>query len=127
MDTLKKNKNFIIEYFKAISGVAKSPELIEKYVADEKLKGHIQYFEGVFPKYELTIEDLVAETNRVVVKGSCKGKHEGVMNGIPPTHKAIELPFVIGYQIENEKIIDHWMIADQWLLMEQLGVVSQPA
>lgn len=127
MDTLKKNKNFIIEYFNAISGAEKPLELIEKYVADEKLKGHIQFFESAFPKYELMIDELTAEANRVVVRARWRGRHEGALNGIPPTHKQIEMPFVIGYEIENGKIIDNWMIADQMLLMEQLGLVNQPA
>jgi predicted ester cyclase len=31
---------------------------------------------------------------------------------------------VVGYEIENEKIINHWVIADQVMLMEQLGVMN---
>jgi predicted ester cyclase len=51
-----------------------------------------------------------------------------MLNGIPPTYKDIELPFVICYEIENQIIIHHWLIADQQLLMEQLGLASeQPA
>ena len=35
-----------------------------------------------------------------------------------------ELPFVIGYEVENNKITAHWLFAHQMLLMEQLGVVK---
>jgi len=34
---------------------------------------------------------------------------------------------VISYQIENEKIVHHWLIADSMVLMEQLGVINAPA
>ena len=51
-----------------------------------------------------------------------KGVHEGDFNGISPTHKKVEVPLVVGYIIENEKIVDHWMLADQVALMQQLGL-----
>lgn len=127
MDQTKKNKEFIIDYINAISGVSKTQELMDKYILDEKLKNHIRFFEGAFPKYEMIIDEIIAEGNRVVVRARSKAKHEGELNGIPPTHKEVETPFVIGYEIENNKIVNHWLMADQMMLMEQLGVMNQPA
>ncbi|MEO8110129.1 MAG: hypothetical protein ABI594_08860 [Ginsengibacter sp.] len=43
---------------------------------------------------------------------------------MPPTYKEVNFPFVIGYEIENNTIISHWMLADQMSVMEQLGVLS---
>ncbi len=126
MDTLKKNKAFIIRYFNTISGVAKTQELIDHYVTDPKLQGHIQFFESAFPKYEMLIDEITAEGNRVVVRMRAKGKHEGVLMGIPATHREINMPGVVGYEIENEKIVSHWLISDTAVLMEQLGLASQP-
>lgn len=54
------------------------------------------------------------------------GLHKGELNGIPPTYKHVEFPFAISYEIEDNKIIHHWMIADQAVLMEQLGLATQP-
>lgn len=127
MDKIKKNKAFIIEYFNAISGVTKTRELCEKYIMDEQLIQHILFFDGSFPSYEMFIDEITGEENRIVVRGRFKGKHEGELNGIPPTHKEVFFPFVIGYEIENNKIISHWLIADQTKLMEQLGVMTQSA
>jgi len=126
IDTTKKNKAFIIEYFNAISGVPKTNVLIDKYITDEKLKSHIYFFESAFPKYEMFIDEMTAEGNRVVVRARVKGKHEGELNGIPATHKEIEMPFAISYEIENNKIINHWLLADLMMAMEQLGVMKQP-
>lgn len=122
MEQLKKNKEFIVTYFNAISGRNKSRELLSQYVDDQGLIEHIIFFDAVFPKYELFADEITAEANRVVVRARVKGTHEGELNGIPPTHKQIEMPFAIGYEIENNKIIHHWLIADQAMLMEQLGV-----
>lgn len=124
MDQQKRNKEFIIRYFNAISGAAKTPELLKEYIDDEELIEHISFFDSVFPEYELFADEITAEGGRVVVRARCKGRHEGAFNGIPPTHRSVEFPFAIGYEIENGKIVHHWLIADQMMLMEQLGVMQ---
>lgn len=124
MDTLQKNREFIVNYFKAISGKKKTNEVLRQFTTDEKLVEHIAFFEGSFPKYELFIEEMVSENNKVIVLGRALGIHELEFNGIPPTNKEMNLPFVIRYTIENSKIVDHWLIADQMVLMEQLGVID---
>ena len=122
MDNLKKNKQFVLEYFNAISGVKKTEELIDRYMNDDELKHHIIFFDTIFPNYELLADEVTAEGNRVIVLARLRGKHEGEMNGIPPTYKMVDFPFAIGYIMDKGIIVDHWMIADQVALMEQLGV-----
>ncbi len=124
MEQQKKNKEFIIRYFNAISGVTKTPEIMKNFTMDEELMQHINFFESVFPKYELFAEEMIAEGNKVVVRARFKGRHEGDLNGIPPTHRDVDMPFVISYEIENNKIVHHWLIADQTVMMEQLGVMN---
>ena len=70
---------------------------------------------------------LTAEGNRVVVRARWMGYHEGQLNDILPTHRKVEMPFVISYELENGKIAHHWLIGDQVALMEQLGVMNVPA
>jgi len=124
MEQTTKNKELVIEYFSAISGVKKTRPIMEKYLSDQHLIEHIEFFDSVFPAYELFADELLAEGNRVVVRARVKGRHEGELNGIPPTYKNVEFPFSIGYEIENNKIVSHWLIADQMMLMEQLGVMN---
>ena len=124
MNSLKKNREFIINYFNAMSGNEKTRELCEKYTSDENLIEHIEFFEGAFPKYELFIEEIMTEGNKVLIQARLNGTHAGEFNGIPPTGRKIDLPFAIRYTMENGLITDHWLIADQMLLMEQLGVME---
>lgn len=118
----KKNKQFIIEYYNALAGKEKPEHMIRKYVTDEKLIQHIRFFEKSFPEYDLIPEEIIAEGDRVFVRARIEGMHEGEMDGIPPTFQEIKMPFAICYRIGNGKIIDHWMIADQMELLEQLGL-----
>lgn len=123
MEQQNKNKEFIINYLNAVCGVPKTRELLEQYMTDEALIGHIEFFEIAFPRYEVYIDEMTAEGNRVIVKAILKGTHLGDLGGILPTYKEVNFPFVVAYEIENNKIISHWMLADQMALMEQLGVV----
>lgn len=124
MDQEKKTKEFFIRYANAMRTASKiTRELLEDYITDQKLIEHILFFDSVFPGYEVLSDEMVAEGNRIVIRARMKGRHEGELNGIPPTYKNVEFPFVVRYEIENEKITSHWLIADQMALMEQLEVL----
>lgn len=123
MDQQRKNKEFIINYLTDISGVVKSRALAEKYMTDEILINQIEYFDAAFPAYEVFIHEILAEGNFVMVRARFRGTHKGDLAGIPATQKTVEYNFVIRYELENGKIKDHWLIADQMGLMEQLGVL----
>ena len=127
MEQHRKNKEFIIRYFNAMVEGKVSRELLEQYITDEELIGHILFFDSVFPNYEIFADEMLAEGNRVIVRGRLKGQHEGEFNGILPTHRIVEFPLVISYQIEDGKIVHHWLMADSMALMEQLGVMNAPA
>ena len=127
MEQQRQNKEFIIRYLNVLSGETKTREIMEQYMTDEELLGHILFFDSVFPKYEMYADELTAEGNRVVVRARMKGSHEGEFNGILPTHRKVEFPFVVSYDIENGKIVHHWLIADSMALMEQLGLMNAPA
>jgi predicted ester cyclase len=127
MEQQQKNKEFIINYINAIAtGIPKTRALLEKYITDEALIAHIEFFETAFPGYEVYIDEMIAEGNRVLVQARTKGTHLGNLGDIPPTHKTVDFPFVVRYEIEDDKIVSHWMLADQMVLMQQLGVVPSP-
>ena len=123
MDQQRKNKEFIINYYNAVSGTSKPRELLEKYISDPELIGHIEFFEKAFPCYKLFIDEITAEGNRVIIRARNVATHLGYLGEIPPTGKDVDFPFVVCYEIENSMIVNHWMIADQLTLMEQIGVV----
>jgi predicted ester cyclase len=127
MDQQRKDKEFIINYLTAVSGVVKTRELLENYMTDEALISHIEIFEAAFPRYDLFIDEMTAEGNRVIIRARVAGTHLGDLGGIAPTYKTVDFPVIVGYEIENNKIISHWMLADQMKLMEQLGVIPAAA
>jgi len=122
MNQAQKNKAFIIEYVAAVSGKVKTPAILDHYMTDQVLKEHIIFFDGAFPKYGFIADEIIAEGNQIVIRARLVGKHEGDFSGIAPSYRSVDFPFVVGYTIENEKIVSHWLVADQMNLMEQLGI-----
>jgi predicted ester cyclase len=122
----QENKEFIRKYIEAISGNPKPAELVNQYVAEQPLRDHIAMNEAAFPGYEMRIEKLVAEDDLVSVIGQAAGTHKGPFMGVPPTGKSWEVPFQITYQVDNGKIVDHWLVMDTAAFMQQLGLIPSP-
>ena len=122
MNQAMKNKEFILHYYNTVSGAIKTPDMLRRFMDDPVLIETITFFDGAFPKYEMIADEMTAEGNRVVVRAKMKGKHEGEWEGIQPTHRAVDFPVIVSYEIVDNKIVTHWLVADQTILMEQLGV-----
>jgi predicted ester cyclase len=123
MNQAKENKAFVLDYFNAVSGIEKTRESLAQWVLDPVLIEHKLFFESAFPKYEVFAEEMTSEGNRVVVRTRMKGRHEGQFGDIMPSYRDVDFTFIISYTIENQKIVSHWLVADQMVLLEQLGVV----
>jgi predicted ester cyclase len=113
-------KTLITDYLRTLSGQPKPPDLVRRYVADERLAKHIAEIEAAFPSYEILIEDLLAEGDKVVVRGEFRGIHHGPFAGIEPTGKSVSAGLMIIYAIASGRIVDHWMQFDLFTLLRQL-------
>jgi predicted ester cyclase len=125
--SVQENKQFVEQYLAAISGKPKPASLVERYVNDSELAHHIEMFEAAFPAYELVLEDLVGEGDKVAIRASFRGTHKGEIFGIPATNKQVSITLMLFYRIANGKIVEHWMNADSLGLLQQLGAVPAPA
>jgi predicted ester cyclase len=118
--TAETNKAFIARYFDALRQ-DKSPATLDAFIAEDELKQHIALYEASFPGYWLEAEDLIAEGDRVVVRGTVRGVHRGALMDIPPTGREVAVPIFITYRISNGKIVQHWMLVDMPELLRQIG------
>ncbi|NQT27751.1 ester cyclase [candidate division KSB1 bacterium] len=117
-------KEICKEYIAAINGKPKTEEMLDKYIVDPDLKEHIRFFESAFPEYELIIDEYIEEDNKVAITGTVRGVHKGELMGIPATGKEISVSLMLIYYYENNKIVKHYMVADNFALMQQLGVIQ---
>jgi predicted ester cyclase len=80
---------------------------------------------AAFPDFKFTIEDILAEGDKVTVRYSATGTHQGPFMGVAPTSKKIILKGISIYKIANGKLVESWGTYDRMSLMQQLGAISQ--
>ncbi len=92
----------------------------------EEFKGSAMAVFAGFPDLQVTIEDMVAEGDRVVKHWTARGTHQGEFMGIAPTGKQITITGMDIYRIAGNKIEECWSNSDSLGMMQQLGVVPPP-
>ena len=80
----------------------------------------------VFPDLHQSIEDLVAEGEKVVVFWSARGTQQGMLLGIPPTGKSATWQGMTLFRVIDGKLAGSWQVLDQLGLLQQLGATITP-
>ncbi len=83
----------------------------------------LQGFASAFPDARFTIDDMIAEGDRVATKKTFTGTHQGPFAGIPPTGNRVTLTYVDILRVRDGRIVEHWLSMDQLSFMQQLGVI----
>ena len=81
---------------------------------------------AAFPDWHLTVEDMIADGDRVAFRATIRGTHKGAFQSTPPTGKAVTGSALDIVRIENGKIAEHWGGPDLLNLLQQLGAVIAP-
>jgi predicted ester cyclase len=65
-----------------------------------------------FPDVHVTVEDAIAEDDRVAARVVMRGTHRGEFQSISPTGKRVEVRAIDMLRVKNGKIVEHWGHAD---------------
>jgi predicted ester cyclase len=142
MSVVEENKDLMTRYIRetnaAKGDIAKTLALLDKYI-DHKTVYHLTIADWNFeqtkqftaasykniPDLNSTIEDMVAEGDKVVVRFTIHGTHNGEFMGIAPTGKKFTQAGTSIYRIAGGKIAEVWWLADTLGLMQQLGAIPK--
>lgn len=80
---------------------------------------------AAFPDQKTTIDDMIAEGDKVVTRWTTQGTHTGEFMGIKPTHKQVSISGVCIDRIVGGKMVECWTTFDQAGLLTQLNVLPQ--
>ncbi len=83
-------------------------------------------FRRAFPDSYFTVEDMVAEGDKVVTRKTFHGTHEGEFMGIPPSGRSVSMGLIDIVRISEGRVVEHWSEGDSFGMMQQLGVIPQP-
>jgi steroid delta-isomerase-like uncharacterized protein len=89
-------------------------------------KAVIGMFLSAFPDISITVEDVLAEGDRVATRGTFRGTHQGEFMGVPPTGKAVAVSYIDLWRLEGGRAVENWVQMDLLGLMQQLGAIPAP-
>ena len=92
----------------------------------ERYKQWVKRYHIAFPDIRFTIEDMVAEEDKVVTRWTARGTHKGDLMGIPPTGKPMTVTGTHMYRLISGKLVEQWGNWDQLGMLQQLGVIPSP-
>lgn len=92
----------------------------------EGVRQVVGIYRGAFPDLHITVEDWVAEGDKVVTRFRAQGTHKGPLMGIPPTEKQVTVTGIDMLGFEHGTILEHWGNRDDLGMLQQLGAVPAP-
>ncbi len=84
-------------------------------------KGVVGVFRTIFPDFDVTLEDVVAEGDRVAIRGVARGTHEGDLLGIPATGVPVTFGVADVYRLADGEIKEGWHQEDFLSIFQQIG------
>lgn len=111
-------------------------ELLDQVIADDYIgiygqKGPQAFAETIrglrqgFPDIQWTIEDLVAEGDRVAARWTWQATHQNAFRGFPASQQRVTDKAIAIYQFKNNKIIHAWIETDRLGVLQQIGAVPE--
>jgi steroid delta-isomerase-like uncharacterized protein len=136
--SIEENKALVGRFFEAVN--TGDLDTLDQYVAadfvehegfpglpttgPEAPKAALGLFRTAFPNLNMTADEILADGDKVVVRGTMSGTHRGEFMGIPPTSNSFKVQFIDIIEIRDGKATAHWGITDQAAMMQQLGLVE---
>ena len=91
----------------------------------EGVKRLTAMFRQAFPDSYFTIEDMMAEGDKVATRRTFHGSHQGEFMGIPPAGRRVSMGLIDVVRISDGRVVEHWSVGDNLGMMQQLGVIPQ--
>jgi steroid delta-isomerase-like uncharacterized protein len=140
----ERRKSFMSEENKALARraweLADNPDILEEVYApdvvwhepDQEIRGleqakkFVSAYKTAFPDMKITVEDVIAEGDKVVSRVTLRGTHQGETEEFgPPTGRQIEGAGITISRIEGGKIVEDWDSYDNLTTLQQLGLAPE--
>jgi steroid delta-isomerase-like uncharacterized protein len=86
----------------------------------------IPAFRAAFPDFQFTVDDVIAEGDKVVVRLTAQGTQKGEFAGLPASGKQATWSEIHICDMANGKLVEHWVVQDRLGMMQQLGFIPVP-
>jgi steroid delta-isomerase-like uncharacterized protein len=89
-----------------------------------RFKRNFRALIAAFPDFQITVEDQIAESDKVVVRWTDTGTHLGTFEGVAATGRRLLLTGIDILRIADGRIVERWSEYDMLSVFEELGVVQ---
>jgi predicted ester cyclase len=122
------NKAIVERYYAQVLN-GRDLDAVGDYFADERIvegvrKGCFSYFQS-FPDLHVSLDELIAEGDRVFVRSTMTGTHDGEYKGIPATGRHIASESAEVFRVADGRFVGYWCLSNVAGLMRQL--TEEPA
>jgi steroid delta-isomerase-like uncharacterized protein len=93
-----------------------------KFTGPEGLRQVVEIYKKAFPDVQFTINDQVAEGDKVVSRWTATGTHKGELMGIPPTGKRATITGIEFDRYQDGKLVEEYSSYDMLGMLQQLGL-----
>jgi steroid delta-isomerase-like uncharacterized protein len=91
------------------------------------VKFFVTTFREAFPDLQVTVEDTIESGDRLAIRATMRGTHDGDLMGVPPSGRHVELSMIDIVRVEGGRVAEHWGAADNLSLMQQIGAIPEEA
>jgi steroid delta-isomerase-like uncharacterized protein len=85
----------------------------------------VTMFRSAFPDLHASVEDILQDGDKLVVRARMSGTHKGEFMGMPPTDNKFDIQAIDIVEFRDDKVIAHWGVIDAAAMMGQLGVAPE--
>jgi len=79
----------------------------------------------VFPDLQITVEDQIAEKDRVATRYVMRGTHQGEFANLPPAGKQFAATGIEMHRFADGKLVELWNVVDVLSMLQQLSVLQK--
>ena len=90
------------------------------------LRQQLEGMRAAFANLDFTVEDTVTEADKVAVKTTMRGTHQGPFAGRPASGNAIEVGGCDVFRVKAGRIVEAWWLGDSGSLLMQIGAIPAP-
>lgn len=92
----------------------------------DELKAFLRSELEIFPDAKESIEDILAEGDKVAVRQRFQGTQQGWMGSYPPSGKKLIADYIAIYRVRDNQIVEAWAVWDNLNGLKQLGHFNPP-
>jgi steroid delta-isomerase-like uncharacterized protein len=90
----------------------------------EQFKASIVTTRAAFPDLVTTIDEIMAEDDRVALRWHSVGKHDGSFLGVPPTHRTVEVHGSTFARFDDDVVVEEFVTWDPRAMLAALGIIT---